>query len=142
MGAKQWMLQDMIHTIIAQRETENFAALRGDLIDVRPLTVALLDVGILEACNGRERMSLRVAGEAPCADRRCYQVHGSLKLRHDIRQNGAVELAQDQPLRAAGCTCDCADSFNRETVLLNRIERTGAGLEDEVLDGTTRRDVA
>ena len=125
------MRQDLGDAGFAQHVTEDLAAPGRYLVPVRVVRVSLVEIGFFEAGNRGERLLLGVARETPGADRRTDQVNRSAQSRHDRLGNDPVELAQDEPLRAAGRAGHRPHHLGREAVLLDRLQCARAGPETQ-----------
>jgi hypothetical protein len=75
------MGQDLRRPGLAEHIVEDLPALGRYFVPVRVIGVGLAEVGFLKTPNSLERPVLRIAGEAPRADRGADQVHRFLHSR-------------------------------------------------------------
>ena len=126
---EQRVRENLCRTVGTQHQVENFPAFRRDLVNIRVRAVGLFQVCLLKALDRGKRICLPITGKTPGADGAADQVHWPRQLRHDGAQNRAIQLAQDQPLRAARCARQRPDRRYVETLLADGFEGTRARFE-------------
>ena len=103
------MIENFGGTGIAEYVLEDFPTLTSDLLYVGLLRIGLLQIGSLEPTDRSERVFLRITRKPPGADRGTQQMQRAFDFRYDSPQQYAIQLAEHQPLGAAGRAKQCAD---------------------------------
>jgi choline dehydrogenase-like flavoprotein len=89
----------------------------------------LVDVIVLEALQGLDRLMQTRCGHAPSADRSAYQINGLMTLRQPIAEQKTVQRPQDQALRPARCARNHAHMARHQAVFADMGQGFGASVD-------------
>ena len=131
MRPKQRIREDLRYPVLAENDTQNLSTPGCDFVDIRLFAVTLIQVGLLEALDSRNRILLRVAGEPPGPYGTTNKVYGTGELRHNASEDCPIELAKHEPLRAARRTRYRPDRRYVEAVLADGFKGTRARFEGQ-----------